>query len=202
MIDLMRGYAKFREGVYPRERKRFESLKSGQAPETLMVCCSDSRVDLNFVTQAKPGDIFYIRNAGNLVPPADGADCGSGAAIEFAVKNLPIRDVIVCGHTDCGAMKALRSGIADDDDSIVARWLRVAAAQTPDASELELDELVRANVEHQLDGLRHYDFIAERVREGELRLTGWLYDIGASELLQLEASTGEFLPLETIKTAV
>lgn len=195
MNHLLRGYAKFREEIYPGEKALFDQLKSGQSPNTLLICCSDSRVDLNHVTQAKPGDIFYVRNAGNLVPPASSPDCGSGSAIEFAVENLPIRDIVVCGHSDCGAMKALTAG-ATEGESIVARWLRVAAAQTPDAAKRDLDDLIRTNVVHQLDSLRSLSFVAERLNKGDLRLWGWVYDIGSSEILQLDES-GSFRPLDT-----
>lgn len=199
MNNLMQGYSKFRKEVYPFRKQLFDGLRSGQTPETLIVCCSDSRVDLNLVTQAEPGDVFYVRNAGNLIPPPEGPDTAAGGAIEYAVGNLPIRDIVVCGHSDCGAMKALNAGVAADDPTIVGRWLRLAAAQTPDATGLDLDSLIRANVIRQLDALRQHDFIAERVERDELRLWGWVYDIGASELLQLDASSGEFRPLESFE---
>jgi carbonic anhydrase len=200
MENLTHGYAKFREKIFPQHRELFRSLNSGQAPETLMVSCSDSRVDLNFVTQAKPGEIFHVRNAGNLVPLPNGSETAAAGAIEFAVTNLPIRDIVVCGHSDCGAMKGLKAGISEDDNSAVASWLRLAARQTPNASELDLDSLVRANVVHQLDSLENHSFVAERIAKNELQLWGWVYDIGSSQILQLDNYTGEFRALESFET--
>ncbi|GMR21912.1 MAG: carbonic anhydrase [Acidobacteriota bacterium] len=196
MLNLLNGYMKFREEIYPEHRKLFESLHSGQAPETLIISCSDSRVDLNWVTQAKPGDVFYVRNAGNLVPRADRGEHAVAGAIEFAVKKLPIRDIVVCGHSDCGAMKGLKDGVAENDDSAVSGWLRLAAEQTPDASVLDLEALIRINVGRQLENLRSYPFIAERVEKRELRLWGWVYDIGSSRILQLHESNSGFRMLD------
>lgn len=199
MRSLIHGYAKFRNEIYPEGRELFENLKSGQAPEVLIVSCSDSRVDLNWTTGAKPGDIFYVRNAGNIVPPHGVSEHAASAAIEFAVSSLPIRDIVVCGHSDCGAMKGLKKGIADSDETALANWLRLAAEQIPDASQLDLDELIRANVVRQLENLETHPFVAERVAAGSLRLWGWVYDIGSSEILQLDASTQKFAPLETFE---
>lgn len=199
MDNLTQGYAKFRQKIYPQHRELFESLSSGQEPETLMVSCSDSRVDLNLVTQARPGEIFHVRNAGNLVPLPGGDETATAGAIEFAVVNLPIRDIVVCGHSDCGAMKGLKAGVSEIDDSAVASWLRLAAAQTPDASNLELDTLIHTNVVSQLDSLRQHAFVAERIARGELRLWGWVYDIGSSEIHQLDTFTGAFRALDSFE---
>ena len=199
MMNLMNGYSKFREEVFPAHKALFEGLKSGQSPETLIISCSDSRVDLNWVTQAKPGDIFHVRNAGNLVPMTEPGERAAAGAIEYALANLPIRDIVVCGHSDCGAMKGLKAGIGANDESAVACWLRLAAERTPDATALDLDALIRANIVHQLESLRDYAPVAEREAGGTLRLWGWMYDIGSSEILQLDVASGEFRPLDSFK---
>ena len=199
MNRLVNGYKQFRKRVYPEHVKLFEDLRSGQAPETLIISCSDSRVDLNWVIQAKPGEVFHVRNAGNLVPRANQQENSVGGALEFAVSSLPIQDIVVCGHSDCGAMKGLRSGVSDSDDSPVARWLRLAAEQVPDAATVDLNTLIRSNVRLQLDNLLSHDFVAARVKKQELRLWGWVYDIGSSEILQLHQPTGELRALDSLE---
>lgn len=199
MLNIIAGHSRFRETVYPEHTRLFSSLGEGQHPETLIVSCSDSRVDLNWVTQARPGDIFHVRNAGNLVPPRESGQDAAAAAIQYAVENLPIRDVVVCGHSGCGAMTGALAGIDETANDSVSRWLRYAPRPTEGMS---LDDLVRQNVREQLDNLTSYDFVASRVREGSLRLWGWVYQIPTSEILQLDPRTGEFRNLESFSSSL
>lgn len=192
MRNLIAGYMRFLDEEYPRERELFRSLERAQAPETLMVSCSDSRVDLNRVTRAKPGDIFHVRNAGNLVPPPRSGENGVAASIEFAVSNLPIGDIVVCGHTNCGAIEAMKAGLHESSDGPLARWLRIPAAEQPDLASLAPSELTESHVMRQLQNLRSFPFISERVDADELRLHGWIYVIASSRILELDEERGRF----------
>lgn len=198
MLNLITGHSRFRETVYPEHAGLFANLGQGQKPETLIVSCSDSRVDLNWVTQAKPGDIFHVRNAGNLVPPKTSGQDAAAAAIQFAVENLPIRDLVVCGHSGCGAMSGVLAGVDADATDSVSRWLRYAPRPEAD---MTLEDLVRANVRAQLDNLQSFDFVSSRLDDGSLRLWGWVYEIAPSEILQLDPASNAFRSLESFSSS-
>ena len=198
MLNIIEGHSRFRETVYPEHQPLFSALDQGQKPETLIVSCSDSRVDLNWVTQSKPGDIFHVRNAGNLVPPATSGQDAVAAAIQYAVENLPIRDIVVCGHTGCGAMGGVMAGVDETANDSVSRWLRYAPKPVAGMS---LDDLVSKNVCLQLENLATYDFVASRIANGSLRPWGWVYRIASSEILQLDASSGEFRSLDSFSAS-
>jgi carbonic anhydrase len=176
----------------------------GQSPKALIISCADSRVVPEHIMQAAPGDLFVCRNAGNIVPPYATANGGVTSTVEYAVMALGIRDIIVCGHSDCGAMK----GLAGDPAKLasmpnVAAWLRhgVAARQVVDESYPEQDENARVraisleNVVAQLAHLRTHPSVAAGIARGEIALHGWFVDIGMGTMLGLDGVTGQFKPI-------
>ncbi len=203
MQRLIEGYAKFRSNVFPQHAKLFERLARGQQPQALFICCSDSRVMPEMVMQCDPGDLFPCRNAGNLVPPSTETGGGVAATIEYAVRVLKVQDAIVCGHSDCGAMKALmesehlqrlpvvRSWLSHAGPS--ARWLnRTLKGATTMAPERRLHALTEANVIMQVQNLCQHPAVAEAVSAGALRVHGWTYEISDGTIRSFDVEQGEF----------
>lgn len=182
MEKLKAGIRRYRLEIFPGLRPQLQKLMDeGQRPEVLVVACSDSRVKLADFTQADPGDIFVVRNAGNLVPPWDVHPSGVAASIEFAVSVLPIRDVIVAGHTGCGAMHAILRPEALRNLPATREWLGYAPLPEPcDDADQQLLELTRSNVRLQLEHLRGYPCV--KARGGRLGLHGWIYSIETGEV--------------------
>ncbi|MFB6784013.1 MULTISPECIES: carbonic anhydrase [unclassified Streptomyces] len=194
MHHLSDGIAHFRRTVFPAKQQLFARLATHHRPETLFIGCSDARVTPELITQSEPGELFVIRTAGNLVPAyAPGAD-GVAASIEYAVAVLGVTDIVVCGHSACGAMTALAEGHDLSAAPVIADWLRHAdaarararATAAPAASaESRVTTLVRANVVAQLQNLRTHPSVARALAEQQLSLHGWMFDIasGAVETL-------------------
>ncbi|MFD7991354.1 carbonic anhydrase [Streptomyces mexicanus] len=189
MHELHDGYTRFRRNVYPAKAGLFSRLATEHRPGTLFIGCSDARVVPELITQSEPGELFVIRTAGNLVPAyAPGAD-GVVASIEYAVAVLGVSDIIVCGHTACGAMTALAEGHDLGSAPVVADWLRHAdaararAAAAPAASgPAGVTTLVRANVAAQLQNLATHPSVTRALAEGALTLHGWVFDIGTGTI--------------------
>ena len=205
MDRLIEGFAKFRTEVLPRQRPLYKTLAwEGQTPSTLMISCSDSRVMPEILTQCEPGEMFVTRNAGNIVPPHGSEAAGAvTSAIEYAVKGLGVRHIVVCGHTDCGAMKALLKPESLATMPAVAAWLghcsciRDAFVCDDGASDAERARaLAMENVTAQLDNLETHPCVAAGLAAGELTLHGWLFDIDAGQLLAMDAATGAFAPID------
>ncbi|GGP44130.1 carbonic anhydrase [Streptomyces sindenensis] len=160
--------------------KDFEHFADGQTPEALFVTCSDSRVVPSLITGARPGQLFELRTAGNIVPPYPGRDrpTGEAATIEYALCVLKVRDIIVCGHSHCGAVGAILRG--DDLSAMpaVRHWLeRSTDGRTPPEDAGDLPGAVQAHALAQLDTLRGYPAVRERLAEGSLGLHAWYYDV-------------------------
>jgi carbonic anhydrase len=206
MQRLIDGYARFRSNVFPQHAKLFERLAKGQQPQALFICCSDSRVMPEMVMQCDPGDLFPCRNAGNLVPPPTETGSGVAATIEYAVRGLKVKDAVVCGHSDCGAMKALlesehlqslpvvRSWLehAGPSSRWLTRMLKDATAMTP---ERRLQALTEANVIMQMQNMCQHPVVVEAVSTGALRVHGWTYNIVDGTIRSFDAEQGEFRPL-------
>jgi carbonic anhydrase len=206
MQRLIDGYARFRSNVFPQHAKLFERLAKGQQPQALFICCSDSRVMPEMVMQCDPGDLFPCRNAGNLVPPPTETGSGVAATIEYAVRGLKVKDAVVCGHSDCGAMKALLESEQLQSLPIVRSWLehagpssrwltrmlKDATAMTP---ERRLQALTEANVIMQMQNMCQHPVVVEAVSTGALRVHGWTYDIADGAIRSFDAEQGEFRPL-------
>ncbi|MFI7019851.1 carbonic anhydrase [Streptomyces sp. NPDC050164] len=169
----------------------YRKLADGQYPEALFITCSDSRVIPALITGARPGEIFELRNAGNIVPPygRPGA-CGEAATIEYALEVLGVQDIVVCGHSHCGAMGALKSG--DDLSALpgVDAWLHIARPELAPVLESapddpSLPEVSQGNVVNQLASLRSYPVVRQRLDAGRLRLHGWYYEVDTGFVYEL-----------------
>jgi carbonic anhydrase len=202
MQALIDGVHFFQNVGFAQHRELFVRLAKGQKPVACFITCSDSRIDPNLITNAEPGQLFILRNVGNLIPCYGTSNNGEMAAIEFAIVKLGIRDVIVCGHTCCGAMKALLSPEDVSQAPSVAEWLRHADATTTIMHEhyghLTDDALVTATAEEnvlvQLEHVRTLPVVAARLSRGLLNLHGWMYKIETGEIFAYDAQSRQFLP--------
>jgi carbonic anhydrase len=208
MEKLTEGVHKFRTDEFGNYRKLFRKLsQEGQNPHTLFITCSDSRVLAELITQSKPGDLFVVKNVGNIVPVASatGSTNSTAAAIEFAVESLRVSDIVVCGHTQCGAMSALLKGLPDKNSQPhLQEWLSVAAPvrhvlQTEYSHLKSHEEQVTAageeNVLFALENLHTYPCVRQRLADGSLRLHGWFFVIANAELFAFDPDSKQFLPL-------
>jgi carbonic anhydrase len=203
MKDIIAGIRTFQRDVYPQYRELFEKLAAGQSPEALVITCSDSRVDPFLLTQAQPGKLFVLRNAGNLVPTYDGFVGGVTATIEFAVVGLRVPNIIVCGHSGCGAITGLLHPETIENMPNVEDWLRHHAQPVRDilaqAGRLggpdELAQAVDANVVVQLENLRTHPSVADALAAGRVTLHGWVYDIASGEVRAYNEAWKQFGPL-------
>jgi carbonic anhydrase len=184
MEKLIRGIHQFQTNVFSTHRKLFEQLASGQKPNALFITCSDSRIVPTLITQSVAGELFIMRNAGNIIPPYGAANGGEGATIEYAVTALGIRDIIVCGHSHCGAMHGLLNQEKLSHMPAVLNWLKHAEAtrriimeKYPEDEEDLLLQTVKENVLVQLDNLRTHPSVAGQLALGTLTLHGWVYKI-------------------------
>ncbi len=202
IVSLLEGARDFGLRVFPDKAELFTGLATeGQSPHTLFITCADSRVSPGMITQQRPGSMFVLRNIGNIVPAYGEMLGGVSAAIEYAVVALEVRQIVVCGHSDCGAMKALLDPEAHRLEAMptVSGWLRnaeaaraVTAALHPDAHGAEaVSALAQQNVLLQLDHLRTHPSVAARVAEGRLLLQGWLYDIATGAIQVFDGRSRE-----------
>lgn len=204
MQRLIEGLRNFMDNVYPQERELFETLANQQHPEVLFVTCSDSRISPNLVTQTRPGDIFTLRNAGNIVPPyRPDASGGEEATVEYAVSALGVKDIVVCGHSNCGAMRGLLAPAELAKLPTVAQWLRWAepTRRIIEESFGDLDPnerlltAARVNVLVQLSNLTTHPAVADRMKAGDLRLHGWVYDIAKGQVFAYDCERGDFFSI-------
>ncbi len=206
MPDLHQRIASFRGKVFPRQAALYRRLaQDGQQPQALMISCADSRVMPEEITQSGPGELFVCRNAGNIVPPFSNMNGGVSSAIEYAIMALDVRDVIVCGHSECGAMKGLCCPQMIEDMPNVQAWLRHSHAARSVVTRLYADELgpedlIRAvtleNVLVQLDNLRTHPSVAARLAAGEINLHGWFFDIKTGGVLVYDGAKERFVEPE------
>jgi carbonic anhydrase len=197
--QLVEGLRRFRRESFPRFREHYQRLVAeGQRPSTLFIGCADSRVVPDLLTSALPGDLFVVRNVGNLVPPfgPDTSFDGTSAGIEFATLVLAVKDIVVCGHSHCGAIRALFMPLGADA-SHVAKWLELArpAAVDSEMTEANLRRTEMRSVVLQLERLMTFPIVRERVDGGEICLHGWYYVIEDGQVLGLDTASGEFQPL-------
>lgn len=205
MEKLVRGLHEFQKTIFSAHRDLFERLSHhGQDPEALFITCSDSRINPNLLTQTLPGDLFIIRNAGNLIPPFGTEVGGEAATIEFAVAALNVKDIIVCGHSHCGAMEALenREELAASLP-LTSQWLKHADAtrQIIRDNYAHLDwerrqvATIEENVLVQLKHLKSYPAVRRRLDRGDLHLHGWVYKIQTGDVFAYDVEAEAFLPL-------
>lgn len=203
MPHFAAGVVKFQNDVFPEKKALFEKLSTGQSPEALFITCSDSRIETAMITQTGPGKLFICRNAGNIVPPHTNHTGGMTASIEFAVSALKVPHIVICGHTECGAMKGALNPGGLEKLPHVREWLSYARAAVqvvdelaPDKSEAErMDMLLEQNVILQLQHLKTHPGVAARLAKGDLKLHGWIYDIKTGDVRALDEALNKFLPV-------
>ncbi|MGW3076481.1 MULTISPECIES: carbonic anhydrase [unclassified Kitasatospora] len=189
MQDLTDGVARFQRDVFPAKAQLFAHLATHHTPDTLFISCSDARVVPELITGTEPGDLFVIRTAGNLVPAHSPEADGVAASIEYAVTALGVKDIVICGHSACGAMTALAQGHDLSAAPAVATWLRHADASVArTAADGDVPALVRQNVHAQLANLATHPSVARALAEGKVALHGWVYDIPTGRVEDLTAA--------------
>jgi carbonic anhydrase len=208
MLQLVKGVHHFEKEVFRNHQELFQQLASGQSPSVLFITCSDSRICPTMITQSKPGELFILRVAGNIIPPYDEVHGGEAATIEYAVKQLGVRDIIMCGHSFCGAMAAVVNpeGLAEKLPA-TARYLKHAEktkkildenyADVKDPA-TRLSLAVRENVLVQLENLRTHPCVAEGLQKGEISLYGWIYQFEAGLVKAYAPDLDKFVPMDQI----
>ncbi len=202
MKEIIEGFLKFQKNVFPERVKLFKSLANQQNPRALFISCSDSRLVPELVTQREPGDLFVIRNAGNIVPSYGPEPGGVSASVEYAVAALQVNDIVICGHSDCGAMTAVATCKCLDHMPAVSSWLRYAdsarvvneARQHPDPS-AKVAAMVRENVIAQLANIQTHPSVRLALEEGRVTLHGWVYDIESGRIDAFDGRAGTFVSL-------
>ncbi|MBT3203883.1 MAG: carbonic anhydrase [Gammaproteobacteria bacterium] len=205
MIEkLSKGYERFRQGYFQRNRSRLEQLAEKQTPEIAMISCCDSRVDPGILFDVEPGDLFVIRNVANLVPPFEtrGDYHGTSAALEFAVTSLQVKQVVVLGHANCGGIRALMDNDSTiESDGFIDSWMNLAATAKKEVlarddlktAEQRIDACEKAAISHSLKNLMSYPWINQRVNSGSLELLGCYYDLRSGELISLDEVNAEVM---------
>ena len=215
MRKLINGIVEFRQKLLPEYRDLFAHLALEQKPDTLFIACSDSRVVPNLFASTNPGDLFVIRNVGNLIPRCDEngisvSDEAEAAAIEFALGNLNVSDIIICGHSECGAMRAIQEGRANVPFPNLKSWLRhgEVTAEQLKRHKLPLNVnlaphniLSQANVLKQLENLQTYTPVRERMEQKKLRIHGWWFDIAQASVHTYDQEKGTFCLIDEQEAA-
>lgn len=204
MPHFAAGVIRFQNEVFPQKKDLFEKLSKGQSPEALFIACSDSRVETSMITQTNPGELFVCRNAGNIVPPHMTQTGGMTASIEYAVAVLEVPHIVVCGHTECGAMNGAMYPEGVRSLPHVREWLDYAKAAVDVVNELAPDGddtermrlLLEQNVILQLQHLKTHPSVAAKLASGKLRVHGWVYDIRTGMVDALDESQGNFVAVD------
>jgi len=212
MKEVLQGVKRFSEEVFPQYKSLFESLAHGQSPDALIISCADSRVDPNLFTQSRPGDLFHQRNAGNIVPPyrdpQGDSEAGVAATVEYAVNVLQVGHIVVCGHSDCGAMKGLLNPASAEKLPAVRQWLRYAQGARRALDRLgdgaddaqRLNALIEENVVLQLENLQTHPAVEANLKESKLQLHGWVYEFVEGSVKAYDKNSGWFEPLHAVYT--
>jgi carbonic anhydrase len=200
MQKLLQGLQHYQTKIFGSQRQLFERLSQGQSPDVLFITCSDSRINPNLLTQTEPGELFILRNAGNIIPPYGAVQGGESATIEFAVAALGVKDIIVCGHTHCGAMKGLLEPPNNRDFPALTAWLahaestrRIVQDKYADREGSELLSVtIQENVLAQMENLRTHPVVASGLSQGKLKLHGWVYKIETGEVFGYDPEVCQF----------
>jgi carbonic anhydrase len=206
MKKLIQGIVDFRVNLTPESRDLFAKLALGQKPDALFIACSDSRVVPNLFASTNPGDLFVLRNIGNLVPPSYAStdeNCAL-AAIEYSIYSLNISDIIICGHSECGAMQALIHKPDQQCCPHFASWLKygeealnkVRKGITLNPTLSEHNQISQVNVLQQIEHVKSYPFVRERLEKGQLRMHGWWFDIAQADVYCYEQSENQFVLID------
>ena len=202
--QIVEGFLHFHHEVFPQQKDLFKKLATAQRPRAMFIACADSRIVPELITQSAPGDLFVTRNVGNVVPPYGEMNGGVSTAIEYANLALGVQHIIVCGHSDCGAMRAVLNPQSLGKMPTVKAWLRHAEVAksmvqdhcncTTEADSMHV--LTEENVIAQLQHLRTHPSVASRIANGQLFIHGWIYNIETSQIKAYDAEQGLFLPLD------
>ncbi|MGC4004744.1 MAG: carbonic anhydrase [Pirellulales bacterium] len=201
--ELVAGVHHFRTQVFSEQRELFERLAGGQEPDTLFITCSDSRIDPNLITNTQPGSLFILRNAGNLVPAYGASNGGETATIEFAIRGLAVKDIIICGHSLCGAMKGLLHPELTKDMPTVAKWLEYAettrqivkAKYTHLSDKALLEATVEENVLTQIENIQTHPAVAVGLMQGTVNIHAWFYEIETGHVHAYDAASAQYKKL-------
>ena len=199
MKKLIQGILRFRQTRRPDFAETFSKLALGQSPDALFIACSDSRVAVNVFASTDPGDLFVVRNVGNLVPPyGHPGGTGTAAAVDFAINNLKVRNIIICGHSDCGAMHAHCKAAEALPEGSLKAWLQMGAPAG--CTGLDVNEASRRNVLAQLEHLRAYPGVAQAISQRHLALHGLWFDIRHLDVFYYEEDSREWTILDEVET--
>lgn len=205
MQKLVSGIHHFQETVFGPKERLFKRLANGQNPPAMFITCSDSRICPNMLTQTEPGELFILRNAGNIIPPYGAGSGGEAATIEYAVAVLKVQDIIICAHSHCGAMQALMDPSLTEELPAVRGWLGHAEATRriirENYSHIEpgrnqLMATIEENVLVQLENLRTHPTVLAAVARGDLKLHGWVYKFETGQVFEYSPQREEYLPLD------
>src|SRR5579872_1794644 len=210
MKKLIQGIVEFRKNLTGEFRELFAKLALGQKPDTLFIACSDSRVVPNLFASTNPGDLFVLRNVGNLIPPyakAVNEATAEAAAIDFSLENLPIANIIVCGHSECGAMQAIISGMDKIESPSLKSWLYNCRCTE---EHLKLDhaasehlaphnQLSQRNILQQMEHLRTYPIIQEKLKKKTINIHGWYFDIATGDVYAYEEALNRFIIIDEVE---
>jgi carbonic anhydrase len=206
LTGLIQGLNSFQSNYFNDHREMFERLSTGQSPEVLFITCSDSRIDPCLITQAQPGELFVMRNVGNIIPSYGAASGAEAAGIEYAVQGLGIRDIIVCGHSHCGAMRGLlQLGSLSEQMPLVYDWLKRHGEATrrvvqDNYASFEPEQMLKVAIEQnvltQIENLETYPAIRSRSHSGKLNLHAWMYEIETGVVYAYNAASRKFMLLE------
>ncbi len=205
MQKLVEGIHQFQNGIFSSKQGLFEGLVDGQHPLALFITCSDSRINPNLLTQTEPGELFILRNAGNIVPPYGAVEGGAAATIEYAVSVLGVKDIVLCGHSHCGAMRGLLDQSQLAKLPAVRSWLGHAESTHRIIEEnythitdptARLTATVEENVLVQLENLRTHPTVAAALSRNGLNLHGWVYKFETGQVFSYRSEDGQFVPIE------
>ena len=206
MKKLIQGIVEFRKNLSEESRELFAKLSLGQKPDTLFIACSDSRVVPNLFASTNPGDLFVLRNVGNLIPPANASlqDLSASAVVEFSIFFLKVSDIVVCGHSECGAIQALADGVTHLSCPHLQSWLKYGLESLNkvrngfyiNSALSENNQISQANVLQQMEHIASYPFINERLKAKQLRLHGWWFDIAHANVYCYEPDLGQFVLID------
>ena len=203
MEKLLTGLANFQQTAFQENKELFQELANKQEPETLFITCSDSRIDPNLITQTSPGELFICRNAGNIVPPHSLNTGGITASIEFGVMVLGVKHIVICGHTDCGAMKGAMHPENLTSLPHVSNWLAHATAakarveaKCGEINDGHLPELTQENVVMQIKHLETHPSVASKLATNDLMIHGWVYDIPNGEVSCYDRDQDKFVSIK------
>lgn len=202
MKKLIRGLGEFKNSYFSTHQDLFIELTQGQKPRVLFITCSDSRIVPNLITQAEVGELFIIRNAGNIIPPFGAANGGEGATVEYAVHSLGIEQIVVCGHSHCGAIKGLlKLNDLQEEMPLMHNWLKHTEATRrlikENYSHLQGEDLleiaIAENVLTQIENLKTYPVVHSKLYQGKLKIYGWIYNLSTGEVMAYDSNSHNYV---------